>query len=332
MFSQIYRRPRKRSAVVSIGILLALAFLILSMLLLSSARATELSGQKLMAIFPTAGKFVERDVVLTAEQIVSIEKKLGTKLQSEDLKPIFYILLDDKNEPMGLVLGSNIKGPNGVIEGAVGVNMRGKVVKVDIYEHKETEAIVGAGFLKQFVGMGIDDIFKVGADIVAVEGHDAASNAVALIPKKTLVMSYALFHKREPKSEIEKGPELESPEEELPEAEDLKALMALMIDDYFVVVDYFDEKESKEKAVEASKRLAKYAKNISNFEPPKNADQTDEYIYLQDKFAETLLQFAEKLEQEGISNETREQWDAIVTLIDQAHLRFSEEEIDLDAY
>jgi hypothetical protein len=338
MFSQIYRRPRKRSAVVSIGILLALAFLILSMPLLSSAHATELSGQKLMAIFPTVGKFVERDVVLTAEQIVSIEKELGTKLQSEDLKPIFYILLDDKNEPMGLVLGSNIKGPNGVIEGAVGVNMRGKVVKVDIYEHKETAAIVGAEFLKQFVGMGIDDIFKVGADIVAVEGHDAASNAVALIPKKTLVMSYALFHKREPKSEIEKVPELESPaedmpeEEALPEAEDLKALMALMIDDYFVVVDYFDEKESKEKAVEASKRLAKYTKNISNFEPPKNADQTDEYIYLQDKFSETLLQFAEKLEQEGISDETRQQWDAIVTLIDQAHLRFSEEEIDLEAY
>lgn len=331
MFFQIYRQPR-------ICILLPLAFLILSTPLLSTARDTEVSGQKLRAFFPTAKKFVKRDVVLTAEQIGSIEKELGAKLQSEDLKPIFYILLDDKNEPMGLVLRSNTKGPNGVIEAAVGLNMRGKVVKVDIYEHKETVAIVGAEFLEQFVGMGIDDTFKVGADIVAVEGHGTASNAVALMPKKTLVMSYALFDKREPKSEIEKVPEPERPAEdmpemeELPEAEDLKALMALMMDDYFVVVDYFDEKENKEKAVEASKRLAKYAKNISNFEPPKNADQTDEYIYLQDKFSETLLQFAEKLEQEGISDETREQWDAIVTLIDQAHLRFSEEEIDLDAY
>lgn len=331
MSFQIYRQPR-------IGILLILAFLILSAPLLSSARDTELSGQKLTAIFPTAKKFVQRDVVLTAEQIASIEKELGLELQPEDLKPTFYFLLDDKNEPLGLVLCNNAKGPNGVIEGVVGLDMTGKVVKVDIYEHKETEAIAEAGFLKQFVGMGIDDTFKVGEGIVAVEGHDAASNAVALIPKKTLVMSYTLFLKREPKSDIEKAPEPERPaeempeEEELPEAEDLKALMALMIDDYFVVIDYFDEKESKEKAVEASKRLAKYAKNISDFEPPKNADQTDEYIYLQDKFSETLLQFAEKLEQEGISDETREQWDAIVTLIDQAHLRFSEEKIDLDAY
>lgn len=118
----------------------------------------------------------------------------------------------------------------------------------------------------------------------------------------------------------------------MPEVEDLKALMMLMIDDYFVVVDYFDDKESKAKAIQAAKRLARYAKGISDFEPPKNSDQTEEYVYLQDKFSETLLKFAEALEMEGISDETREQWDAIVELINQAHLRFSEEEIDLDTY
>ena len=42
------------------------------------------------------------------------------------------------------------------------------------------------------------------------------------------------------------------PAEDMPEAEDLKTLMALMIDDYFVVVDYFDEKESKPKAIGAA--------------------------------------------------------------------------------
>ena len=165
--------------------------------------------------------------------------------------------------------------------------------------------------------------------------------------EKTLIMSYALYRKQEPKSseahhhddrdrvtskDTEKAPEPDIPEEELPEAEDLKALMALMIDDYFVVVDYFDEKESKEKAIQAARRLAKYGKSISDFEPPKNADQTEEYVYLQDRFSETLLKFAEALEKEGISDATREQWDTIVTLVDQAHLRFSQEEIDLDTY
>ena len=325
MFSQIYRHPRT-------GMLLVLIFLILSTPLLSNARETESSDQKLAVIFPKAKKFVQRNPVLAPDKIVSIEKELGVKLRAEDLKPTFHIPINNKKKPMGLVLFADAKGPRGVIKGAVGLDMRGKVVKVEIYEHKESDAIEAEGFLKQFIGMGIDDAFKVEVDVEAINGHEDASNAVALIPKKTLVMSYALFLKQEPKSDAEKAPEPDIPEEDMPEVDDLKALMALMIDDYFVVVDYFDDKESKEKAIEAVKRLAKYAKSISSFEPPKNADQTEEYVYLQDKFSETLLKFAEALEKEGISDVTREQWDGIVELVNQAHLRFSEEEIDLDTY
>ncbi len=116
------------------------------------------------------------------------------------------------------------------------------------------------------------------------------------------------------------------------DVEDLKALMALMIEDYYEVVDYFDSGEGKESAVSAAKQLAAYAKLILNFEPPKNAAQTEEYAFLQNRFIEDLTQFAEALEREGISDATRAQWDAIVELVNQSHLRFSEEEIDLDAY
>ena len=325
MFFQIYRPPR-------ISILLALVFFILSAPLLSNARETEGAGQKLATIFPTAKKFVQRNPVLTPDQITSIEKELGVKLRSEDLKPIFYIPISDQKKPMGLVLFADAEGPRGIIEGAVGLDMKGMVEKVEIYKHKESNAIASEEFLKQFIGMGIDDAFKVGVDVEVIGGDEAASNAVALISKKTLVMSYALFLKQRPRSDAEKVPEPDIPKEEMPEVEDLKALMALMIDDYFVVLDYFDGKESKTNAVAAAKRLARYGKGISSFEPPKNADQMDEYVYLQDKFSETLLKFAEVLEKEGISEETRKQWDAIVELINQAHLRFSEEGIDLDTY
>ena len=325
MAFQIYRHPR-------ISILFALVFFLLSASLFSNTREAEGSDQKLEAIFPTAKKFVQRNPVLTPDQIDSIEKELGAKLQSEDLKPIFHIPISEKKRAMGLVLFADAKGPNSVIKGAVGLNMRGKVVKVEIYEHQESNAITSETFLKQFVGMGIDDAFKVGADIEAAEGYEDASNAVSLIPKKTLVISYALFAKQKSNPGAEEMPEPDMPEEEMPEVEDLKALMMLMIDDYFVVLDYFDDKESKTNAVAAAKRLARYGKSISDFEPPKNADQTEEYVYLQDKFSETLLKFAQALENEGISDETRKQWDTIVELVNQAHLRFSEEEIDLDTY
>ena len=324
MFFQIYRQSR-------VGILLGLIFFVFSTPLLADFHEKEGAEQKLMAIFPEAKKFVQRKVVLTADKIASIEEKLGAKLQTEDQQSIFYIPIRQR-KPMGLVLFVGVEGPSGIIEGAVGLNMRGKVVKVEIYKHKESNAIAEEEFLQQFIGMGIDDAFKVGVDIDAINGHEDASEAVALIPKKTLVMSYALFLKQKPKSDAEEAPMPDMPDDEMPEAEDLKALMALMIDDYFVVIDYFDKKESKGKAIKAAKQLAKYAKGISNFEPPKNADQTEEYVYLQDRFSETLLKFAEALEEEGISDETRKQWDAIVTLVNQAHLRFSEEEIDLDTY
>ena len=324
MFFQIYRQSRA-------GILLGLVFFLLSEPLLADSHEKEWPEQKLVAIFPEAKKFVQRSVTLTDDKIDAIEEKLGAALRTEDQKPIFYIPLREK-KPLGLVLFVSIEGPSGIIDGAVGLNMQGKVVKVEVYDHKESNAITSEKFLQQFIGMGIDAPFKVGEDIEAVEGHEAASNAVALMPKKTLVMSYSLFLKQEPETDAEKAPEPDIPEEEMPDVEDLKALMMLMIDDYFVVVDYFDEKESKEKAIEAAKRLAKYAKVISDFEPPKNADQMDEYVYLQDKFSDTLLKFAEALEEEGISDGTREQWDSIVTLVNQAHLRFSQEEIDLEAY
>ena len=331
MLSKIYRQPQT-------SILLALVFLMVSIPLMSNAHETEFPGQKLASIFPKAKKFVQKTAVLTPDKIAAIEKELGVKLGPEDMKPIFYLPINEKNKPMGLVLFVDVKGPLGVIDGAVGLNMQGKVVKVAVYDHKETDAIAGETFLKQFIGKGIDDAFKGGEDVETVKGHEAASSAVALLPKKTLVMSYALFLKRksqpapEAKTPAPDAPEKMPEEEEMPEIEDLKALMMLMIDDYFIVLDYFDDKADKSEAVAAAKQLAKYAKAISNFEPPKNADQTEEYVYLQDKFSDTLLKFADALEKEGVSEETRKQWDTIVELVNQAHLRFSQEEIDLDTY
>ena len=323
MLFQIYRQS-------CAGALVVFIFCLPSTSLFADTHEFGGSAEKLVAIFPKAKKFVQRAPMLTPDKIASIEKTFGSELRSADQKPVFYITISAEKKPLGVVLFTGVEGPRGLIKGAVGLNMKGEVVKVVVYEHQETAAIAAAEFLDQFVGLGIGAAFKVGEDIDAVAGYTDASDAVALIPKKTLIMSYSLFSKNRlgPKP----APEPELPEEDIPEVDDLKALMALMIDDYFLVVDYFDEKESRENAIGAAKRLVKYGKIISDFEPPKNPDQTEEYVYLQDTFSEKLLQFAEALEKDGTSPETREQWDAIVTLVNQAHLRFSEEEIDLDAY
>ncbi len=325
MIFQIFRPSRA-------GILLVIVSLMVLTPLLSDAHETEWPGKKLAAIFPKAKKFVQRSATLTKEKIASIEKELDTKLRKEDQKPIFYIPISDQKKPLGLVLFVDVQGPRGVIDGAVGLDMKGKVVKVAVYEHKESDAIASEKFLKQFIGKGIDDAFKVGKDIEAIKGQEKASEAVALIPKKTLVMSYALFLKRKPKSDVEKKPQPEEPPEELPEVEDLKELMILMVDAYWEIVDYFEKDEGKADAVAAAKKLATYTKLISDFEPTKNADQTEEYTELQEKFGKTLTDFAKTLDKDGITDETRKQWDEIDALIKQAHIRFSEKPIDLEEY
>ena len=62
-------------------------------------------------------------------------------------------------------------------------------------------------------------------------------------------MSYALFLKRKPKSDVDVTPKPEESPEKMPEVEDLKELMNLMVVAYFEIVDYFDTGEEKAEAV-----------------------------------------------------------------------------------
>ncbi len=326
MFFHIYRAACTST-------LLVLVFLGIAFSASVQAHETEWPGQKLASIFPKAKKFVQRSAVLTPAKMAAIEKELGAKLRAEDQKPIFYIPINEKKKPMGLVLFVDAQGPRGVIDGAVGLDMKGKVVKVAVYNHNESDAIAANKFLEQFIGMDIDNTFNIGEDVTAVKGHEAASEAIALLPKKTLAMSYALFLKRKPKKEAQpEVGETSGSDSETPEIKDLGELMMLMLDVYLEIAVYFDTGEDKAKAVAAAKQLVTYAKRIADFEPPENAEQTEEYATLQGEFVETLMQFAASLEKEGISDETRAQWETIEELVNQAHDRFSGKSIELEAY
>ena len=304
-----------------------LCWLIVVSFTVASADDKTLPRDKLASIFPNAANFVEKKADLTPEKVASIEAEIGTTLRPEDLKPTFYIAVDENNKPMGLALFLAVKGPNGDISGSVGLDMTGKVIKVAVYKHKEAAGVADDKFLNQFNSKGIEDKFKVGEDIKPLAGAQAASQAVALIPQKTLAISYALFLKRPAKAE-EEVPEMIEPE-------DLKEVMAMMKDEYDLIRAYFEKgAESKETdkaaAVQAAKRLRKYTEFIDYFEPPKNPNETKEYTYFQQQFHSAINGFVQTLEAEGISKKTQKQWQEIINVVNKAHLRFSVEEIDLD--
>ena len=316
----------KLKAVASCRIAL-LSLLIAVSFTLAWAEESTLPNEKLASIFPNAKNFIEKKADLTPEKVASIEEEIGTTLRPEDLKPTFYIAVNESKKPQGLALFLAVKGPNGVISGGVGLDMTGKVVKVEIHQHNEIAGVAADEFLKQFSGKGIENKFKVGEDVEPLAGAQAASQAVALIPKKTLAISYALFLKRPAKVE-EDTPEMIEPE-------DLKEVMAMMKDEYDLIRAYFQKgaeskDDDKAAAVQAAKRLGKHAELIDYFEPPKNPNSTEEYTYFQQQFHSTIDEFAQTLEAEGISEKTQKQWQEIINVVNKAHLRFSVEEIDLD--
>jgi Na+-translocating ferredoxin:NAD+ oxidoreductase RnfG subunit len=281
-------------------------------------------SEKLAAIFPNAKNFVEKKSDLTPEKVTSIEAEIETNLRPEDLKPTFYIAVDENKKPVGLALLVAVEGPNGIISGGVGLDMTGKVVKVDVHKHSEAAGITGDEFLRQFIGKGVEDKFEVGDDIEALAGEEAAAQAVALMPKKMLAISYALFLKRPAKAE-EETPEMIEPE-------DLKEVMAMMKDEYDVVRAYFQKGDDQDKAaaVQAAKELGKHIEFLVDFEPPKNPNNTEEYTYFREQFHDAIHEFAQTLEAEGISEKTQKQWQEIIDVVNKAHLRFSVDEIDLE--
>ena len=292
----------------------------------AGAEETTPPSEKLVSIFPKAENFLPKKAELTPEKVASIEEEIGTKLRPEDLTPTFYIAVNKDKKPIGLALLVAVHGPNGIINGGVGLDMTGKVLKVEVHKHSEVTGIADEKFLKQFSGKGIEDKFRVGEDVKPFAGGQAASQAVARMPKKTLAISYALFLKRP-----------ETPEEDTPETyepEDLKEVMMMMKDEYDLIREYFQKGANKdidkETAVGAAEQLGKHAELIADFEPPKNPNSTDEYAYLQKQFHDAIQEFAQTLKAEGISEKTQKQWLEIIDLADKAHLRFSVEEIDLD--
>jgi Na+-translocating ferredoxin:NAD+ oxidoreductase RnfG subunit len=288
------------------------------------AEETTVPSEKLAAIFPNAKNFVEKKSDLTPEKVTSIEAEIETNLRPEDLKPTFYIAVDENKKPVGLALLVAVEGPNGIISGGVGLDMTGKVIKVDVHKHSEAAGITGDEFLRQFIGKGVEDKFEVGDDIEPLAGEEAAAQAIALMPKKMLAISYALFLKRPAKAE-EETPEMIEPE-------DLKEVMAMMKDEYDVVRAYFQKGDDQDKAaaVQAAKELGKHIEFLVDFEPPKNPNNTEEYTYFREQFHDAIHEFAQTLEAEGISEKTQKQWQEIIDVVNKAHLRFSVEEIDLD--
>ena len=306
-----------------------LAAFLLALPLLSCTSENPIPEKTPSLFFPNAQNFVLKNLTLPADKVSSIESALGTKLKRSDLTPTFHIATNSNKKPLGAVVFLSVDSPRGELRGGIGLNMQGKVVRVEISKSTDVTGITDREFLDQFTGMGIEDAFQVGEDVKPLSGQEDVSKSVALLPRKALLMTYALYAKKQ-----QPIPESTDVAEEFPderhEPETLIELMEMMKEAYIVVREYFQSPTDRAVAVKAAKQLENYIQYIDNFEPPNNPNETEEYAYFQDQVSESLSQLVDTLDKEGASDNSRQQWEGVLDLVDKAHLRFSIDEVDLD--
>ena len=279
--------------------------------------------------FPHAQNFVLKNPTLLADKVTSIESALGKTLKPSDHMPTFHIATDSNNKPLGTVLFLDVDSPQGELKGGIGLDMQGKVVRVEILENAGATSIMNRGFLDQFTGMGIENVFQVGTDVKPIAGQEEISQSIALLPQKALLMTYALFSK-ESEQISESTDVFEGSPDEGYEPETLLELMEMMNEEYIVILEYFQSPTNQAVAVKAARQLENYIQYIDYFEPPNNPNETEEYTYFQDQVSASLSRLVDTLDKEGASDNSRQQWKGILDLVDKAHLRFSIDEVELD--
>ncbi|MBI5074384.1 MAG: hypothetical protein HZB62_04350 [Nitrospirae bacterium] len=158
-------------------------------------------GEKLKALFPQAESFEQKNLYVSDAQRANIEKALGIKLPEEDLKPSIYFAIV-KNTPdapprkAGALLFIDAHGDGGKIEVGLVVSGKGDLMKVLIFENKESSKITQQAFLKQFEGKKATDHFKVDSDITAPAGTDKSAQAIASGVRRGMLIINELFKKK----------------------------------------------------------------------------------------------------------------------------------------
>lgn len=134
----------------------------------------EITEAYLKQLFPEATSFLRRKDSYSPEQVAQIEAALGFQLNPEDKEPEFYIAVDDSGERrrlLGVAIFIDPRVESRLLEGAVvrmevgiGVDTRGRISRVRLYDYRGSRALTQDSFLNQFIGRTLEDSFAVGPD------------------------------------------------------------------------------------------------------------------------------------------------------------------------
>lgn len=183
------------------AIILAGLFMIIQTVTASYAHDTVWPEEKLKTLYPQAVSFEQKNLYVSDAQRASIEKRLGSKLREEDMKPSVYLAIvkstpDSTPRKVAALLFIDAIGQGGKIEIGVVVNGKGDLIKVRVFENSEPVVISQGSFLGQFEGKNANAPFKVGADIKAPQGAVQSAQAIASGAKRGMLIIDEVFKKK----------------------------------------------------------------------------------------------------------------------------------------
>lgn len=158
----------------------------------------EVTHRNLMRLFPDADpnawrikryQFSEKEVGL-------LEKQLGFELYPEDKTPEFYIAHDAEGQFLGVAIFIDPRTKPKILDGSVltleigiGVDARGKINRVAVYDYRGDVRLTKDAFLGQLKGRGLDSEFRMGRDGLApVAGEDEESQLVSNAGHEALLL------------------------------------------------------------------------------------------------------------------------------------------------
>ncbi len=149
----------------------------------------EITRKYLGELFPEADDFLVKRKELTDAQVKAIESELGFHLYPEDKTPAFYIAVKKaggKRKVLGVAIfidprvTSELTNTVTRLEVGIGVDTKGKVHAVKIFDYKGNLKLTQPDFLKQLQGRTMKSSFKMGMDgLKPVEGEEKESQLVA---------------------------------------------------------------------------------------------------------------------------------------------------------
>jgi hypothetical protein len=167
----------------------------------------EVTKKNLDVLFPNATKYLRKNYVYSSAEVAALEKSLGFDLYPEDRTPQFYIAVKETGGVrtllgVALFVDPRVKpkvvgGVTQRLEVGIGVDNKGRVTAVAVYDYRGDRALTKPKFLNQLIGRALSDAFKVGPDAIRpVKGEEEESQLVANAAREALLLMKTALGKR----------------------------------------------------------------------------------------------------------------------------------------